>query len=87
MACISKAFLGGIGIDSVALGKGLVFVIRFLAEKKGGCPVNRRMQMFDAFVQRRGLRDSPLFAAKYTWSKNQENLVMYRLDRFLTSPD
>nr|GEV35318.1 reverse transcriptase [Tanacetum cinerariifolium] len=45
------------------------------------------MRHFQAFVNERGLVDIPMFGANFTWSNDQSNLSMSRLDRFLISSD
>lgn len=43
------------------------------------------MRDFSDWIRNHGLVDLPLRGVNFTWSNMQENLVMYRLDRFLVS--
>ena len=46
-----------------------------------------RLWDFSDFISDQGLLDLPLVGGHFTWSSNQENFAMSRLDRFLVSPD
>ncbi|XP_077211531.1 uncharacterized protein LOC143846836 [Tasmannia lanceolata] len=59
--------------------------IRFPAEKSRLATINRSMRNLSNFIQDSQLIDLPLLGAKYTWSNNQDNLIMSRLDRVLIS--
>ncbi|KAK2985871.1 hypothetical protein RJ640_009941 [Escallonia rubra] len=62
-------------------------VIRFPYEKSGESDYSSAMVDFSFFVNDAGLLDLPLTGAKYTWTNNQRNPIMSRLDRFFISAD
>jgi hypothetical protein len=59
-------------------------IIRFSSEKnkKGGC--NKYSKLFNLVIDTYELIDLHMVGGKYTWSSNQDNPNLERLDRFLT---
>lgn len=55
-------------------------------EKTNCSQTTRSMKDFASFIEQHELVNLPLKGARYTWSNNQSNPVMCRLDRFLLSP-
>uniref|UniRef100_A0A2N9EXD0 Reverse transcriptase domain-containing protein n=1 Tax=Fagus sylvatica TaxID=28930 RepID=A0A2N9EXD0_FAGSY len=62
-------------------------VVRFPSERRAGGGISSAMWDFSDFISDQGLLDLPLVGGRFTWSSNQENPAMSRLDRFLVSPD
>uniref|UniRef100_A0A2N9I908 Reverse transcriptase domain-containing protein n=1 Tax=Fagus sylvatica TaxID=28930 RepID=A0A2N9I908_FAGSY len=62
-------------------------VVRFPSERRAGGGISSTMWDFSDFISDQGLLDLPLVGGRFTWSSNQENPAMSRLDRFLVSPD
>ncbi|XP_026433507.1 uncharacterized protein LOC113330930 [Papaver somniferum] len=55
-------------------------------EKKNSSKFTKSMKSFSSFIAQHELINLPLKGARYTWSNNQSNPVMCRLDIFLLSP-
>jgi hypothetical protein len=62
-------------------------VVRFPNERRAGGGTSSAMWDFSDFISDQGLLDLPLVGGRFTWSSNQENPSMSRLDRFLVSPE
>ena len=62
-------------------------VVRFPNERGAGGGISSAMWDFSEFISEQGLLDLPLVGGRFTWSSNQENPSMSRLDRFLVSPE
>jgi exonuclease III len=65
--------------------------VRFPNERGAGGGISSTMWDFSEFISEQGLLDLPLVGGggggRFTWSSNQENPSMSRLDRFLVSPE
>jgi hypothetical protein len=61
--------------------------VRFPNERRAGGGISSAMWEFSDFISDQGLLDLPLVGGHFTWSSNQENPSMSRLDRFLVSPE
>ncbi|XP_026451352.1 uncharacterized protein LOC113351613 [Papaver somniferum] len=55
-------------------------------EKKNCKNITKSMKGFASFIDEHDLIDLSLKGARYTWSNNQSNPIMCKLDRFLFSP-
>ncbi|KAF5186183.1 hypothetical protein FRX31_024230 [Thalictrum thalictroides] len=62
-------------------------MIRFSYEKRGGGAITKAMRQFAEFEDKYRLVEHFMEGAMYTWSNNQDNVVMTKLDRFLMSVD
>lgn len=62
-------------------------VFRFTNERRPRGRITQSMRDFDDFVCEKGLRDSPLCNAKFTWTNRQENPILCKWDKFLVSCD
>ena len=62
-------------------------IIRFLSEKLGGSKITSDMRRFSDWINSHSLVDVQLSGASFTWSNNQSQPAMSRLDRFLASTD
>ncbi|XP_077210531.1 uncharacterized protein LOC143846006 [Tasmannia lanceolata] len=59
--------------------------IRFPSEKSTHTRITTSMRNFSAIIQDNELIDLPLNGARFTWSNNQDRLVMSRIDRVLVT--
>ena len=62
-------------------------VVRFPNERGAGGSISSAMWDFSDFISDQGLLDLSLVGGRFTWSSNQDNPSMSRLDRFLVSPE
>lgn len=54
-----------------------------MKKKKEGRYQSRSMTRFSDFINANKLLDLPLMGRRFTWSNNQERVVMSRINRFL----
>ena len=62
-------------------------ITRFPSEKLGGSKITSDMRHFSGWINSHSLVDLQLSGASFTWSNNQSQPAMSRLDRFLVSTD
>jgi hypothetical protein len=58
-------------------------IMRFFSEKNKRSNPNRFSDVFNNIIQVNGLRDMTIGGGKYTWSNNQVNPTLEKLDRVL----
>jgi exonuclease III len=79
------AELGNVCIDQrlpLLIG-GDFNIIRFSSEKNKNMRKNRWTDMFNAIINSHGLRELYLSGGQYTWTNNQQDHTLEKLDRFL----
>lgn len=62
-------------------------IIRFATEKHKLTGVHKHTAVFNAIISGQELLDLHMTGGKFTWSNNQENPTLERLDRILISKD
>ena len=60
-------------------------IIRFATEKNKPSGVHKHTDLFNSIISANELLDIQMVGGKYTWSNNQENPTLERLDRILIS--
>jgi hypothetical protein len=59
--------------------------VRFPNERGAGGGISSAMWDFSEFISEQSLLNLPLMRGRFTWSSNQDNPSMSRLDKFLVS--
>jgi hypothetical protein len=72
--------------DPILIG-GDFNIIRFAKERNRDNGVQRFSYLFNTLIDFHELREINMFGGMYTWSNNQENLILENLDRILVSKD
>jgi hypothetical protein len=62
-------------------------IIRFSSEKNKCMRTNKWTDMFNSIINTYALREIHLSGGQYTWSNNQKDPTLEKLDRFLMSSD
>jgi exonuclease III len=62
-------------------------ILRFSFEKNKGIRRNKWSSLFNAIINSHDLREIDMSGGQYTWSNNQINPTLEKLDRFLMSSD
>jgi hypothetical protein len=62
-------------------------VVRFPSERSSVAGFSAAMEKFSDFIFMQNLVDLPLEGGQFTWSNNQEDQTLSRIDRFLISPE
>jgi hypothetical protein len=62
-------------------------ILRFFAEKNKNIRPNRFTDTFNAIIQINELREIPIVGGLYTWSNNQVDPTLEKLDRILMSKE
>jgi hypothetical protein len=70
-------------LDIPTLIGGDFNILRFANEKNKGGGVTRFSGEFNSIINRFALRELPLSGGMFTWSNNQENPTLEKLDRIL----
>jgi hypothetical protein len=74
-------------LDILSLIGGDFNILRFANEKNKGCGVTRFSDEFNSIINKFALRELPLSGGMFTWSNNQENPTLEKLDRILINHD
>ena len=61
--------------------------MRFSSDKNKNFSENKATDLLNWIINTYELRDLPLLGGKYTWSNNQQNPTLEKLDRILISDD
>jgi exonuclease III len=69
--------------EPVLLGGDFNIIINSSEKNKGG--VHRHTNLFNSIINTFDLIDISITGGRYTWSNNQENPTLERLDRYLAS--
>jgi len=72
--------------DPVLIG-GDFNIIRFSYERNRQCGVQRFSDLFNTLINFHELREIEMSGGTYTWSNNQEDPILEKLDRILMSKD
>jgi hypothetical protein len=72
--------------DHVLIG-GDFNIIRFSYERNRKCGVQRFSDLFNTLINFHELREIEMSGETYTWSNNQEDPILEKLDRILMSKD
>jgi hypothetical protein len=70
-------------LDIPSLIGGDFNILRFAAEKNKGGGITRFSDEFNSIISKFALRELPLSGGMFTWSNNQENPTLEKLDRIL----
>jgi hypothetical protein len=70
-------------LDIPSLIGGDFNILRFAAEKNKGGGITRFSDEFNSIITKFALRELPLSGGMFTWSNNQENPTLEKLDRIL----
>jgi hypothetical protein len=87
-----EAFLAELGVvcsdqrNPMLIG-GNFNILRFSFEKNKEMRRNRWSSMFNAIINTHELREIDMSSGQYTWSNNQINPTLEKLDRFLMTAD
>jgi hypothetical protein len=74
-------------LDIPSLIGGDFNILRFAAEKNKGGGTTRFSDEFNSIISKFALRELPLSGGMFTWSNNQENPTLEKLDRILINHD
>ena len=76
-----------ISLQKISPTVNLLILVRSISDKSNGDVNFRWVDPFNDWVSKWGLIELELRNRKFTWTNNQENLVMARLDRVFMSTE